>query len=195
MSSVRYFGDHIRFLVSRDKEVLDLDGSRDMTGSLTIDGSADEIQLKVQGYSTQTSNLLTLEKSDGTDVFTVTNAGAVAVASTLAVTGAATLSSTLAVTGAATLSSSLAVTGAATLSSTLAVTGVATASNLLASGAVAGVADRLALGYDTLRTAGDASDTVALKANGSVTVATYMKVYHNNVAYYVPLLQSDPQTV
>lgn len=54
-----------------------------------IDGQADAIQLTVQGNGTQTSNLLTLEQSDGTDVLTVTNAGALGVASTLRVDGAA----------------------------------------------------------------------------------------------------------
>jgi hypothetical protein len=39
-------------------------------GSYTIDGNADTIQLTVQGHSTQTSDILVMEKSDGTDVMT-----------------------------------------------------------------------------------------------------------------------------
>lgn len=54
-----------------------------ITGAVTIDGSADAIQLVVQGNATQTSNLLTLEQSDGTDVLTVTNAGALTANSTI----------------------------------------------------------------------------------------------------------------
>ena len=40
-----------------------------------IDGSEDKIQLHVQGNATQTSDILTLEQSDGTDVLTVSNTG------------------------------------------------------------------------------------------------------------------------
>lgn len=42
------------------------------TGKI-IDGSSDEIQLTVQGHSTQTNNILLVEKSDGTDLLQVTN--------------------------------------------------------------------------------------------------------------------------
>lgn len=38
-----------------------------------VDGSADEIQMRVQGHSTQTSNTLTVEKSDATILLAVTN--------------------------------------------------------------------------------------------------------------------------
>ena len=40
-----------------------------------IDGSIDEIQLKVQGHSTQTTLPFVVENSAGTDVFTVSNIG------------------------------------------------------------------------------------------------------------------------
>lgn len=43
------------------------------TAAVTIDGSADEVQLTVQGNATQTSNILVVEKSDGTDLLQVTN--------------------------------------------------------------------------------------------------------------------------
>ncbi len=38
-----------------------------------VDGSADEIQMRVQGHSTQTSNIFTAEKSDATILMAVTN--------------------------------------------------------------------------------------------------------------------------
>lgn len=43
------------------------------TTGKTIDGSADEVQLTVQGNATQTSDILLVEKSDGTDLLNVTN--------------------------------------------------------------------------------------------------------------------------
>ncbi len=43
------------------------------TTAKIIDGSADAIQLTVQGHSTQTSDILVAEKSDGTDLLEVTN--------------------------------------------------------------------------------------------------------------------------
>ncbi len=45
-----------------------------------IDGSADEIQLRVQAHSTQTSNILVVEQSGGADLLTVTNGGITTVA-------------------------------------------------------------------------------------------------------------------
>ncbi len=42
-----------------------------------IDGAADEVQLKVQGHSTQTSNLVELENSSAADLVTVTGGGRV----------------------------------------------------------------------------------------------------------------------
>lgn len=50
-----------------------------MTGALVIDGSADGIQLRVQGHSTQTNSLLVLEDSAGNDQVTVSNDGAVVI--------------------------------------------------------------------------------------------------------------------
>ena len=67
----------------------DLQGNiSDSAGTLTIadntlvDGAADAIQLQVQGYTTQTSSLAVFEQSDGTDVATLSNAGALDIAST-----------------------------------------------------------------------------------------------------------------
>ena len=48
--------------------------SNPQTSGFVVDGSADEIQVRVQGNATQTSDILVVEKSDGTDVLQVTNA-------------------------------------------------------------------------------------------------------------------------
>jgi hypothetical protein len=42
-------------------------------GRILQDGSADAVQVNVQGHSTQTSNIVNVEKSDGTDLFSVGN--------------------------------------------------------------------------------------------------------------------------
>ena len=47
--------------------------SNPATSQIMVDGSADEIQLLVQGNATQTSNILVVEKSDGTDILQVSN--------------------------------------------------------------------------------------------------------------------------
>lgn len=52
------------------------DGGIQDSGGFPITGQADVAQIVVTGYTTQTSNLVTLEQSGGTDVVTVTNAGA-----------------------------------------------------------------------------------------------------------------------
>lgn len=53
-------------------------GSTTELSKFAVDGDTDEIQLLVQGNSTQTSNLAVLEQSDGTDVLTVGNTGTTA---------------------------------------------------------------------------------------------------------------------
>jgi len=45
------------------------------TAAQLIDGSADAVQLTLQGHSTQTSSILLVEKSDGTDLLTFSNTG------------------------------------------------------------------------------------------------------------------------
>lgn len=62
------------------------------SSKLTIDGDADQIQITVQGHSTQTTagTLLQVEKSDGTDLFSVSNASTTNVQGTLAVTTSGT---------------------------------------------------------------------------------------------------------
>ena len=54
-----------------------LSSANTYTREQIIDGTTDAIQLKIQGHSTQSSNpnLLVVENSSGTDLFTVTNTG------------------------------------------------------------------------------------------------------------------------
>lgn len=47
-------------------------------GKLSVDGDTDENQLVIQGHSTQTSSIVVIEKSDGTDLVTIGNDGTVA---------------------------------------------------------------------------------------------------------------------
>lgn len=58
-------------------------GTFTIADDVMVDGAADAIQIKVQGYTTQTSSLQVWEQSDGTDVGTMSNAGALDIASTL----------------------------------------------------------------------------------------------------------------
>lgn len=50
-------------------------GSSTALGKLSADGDADEIQLLIQGHSTQTSDIVVFEQSNGTDLFTFDNTG------------------------------------------------------------------------------------------------------------------------
>ena len=65
----------------------------DLSARVNLDGNADEIQLLVQGHSTQTTNLMTLETSAGTDELTLTNAGVLT--ATGAITAGGTAQSTI----------------------------------------------------------------------------------------------------
>ncbi|MEE9149967.1 MAG: hypothetical protein V3U27_21525 [Candidatus Tectomicrobia bacterium] len=53
----------------------------DVTGNQIIDGNADEIQLLIQAHSTQTNDLFVIEEAGGTDLFTIGNDPADAIAS------------------------------------------------------------------------------------------------------------------
>lgn len=64
-------------------------GAVTVTDNVLIDGQADAVQLAVQGHSSQTELPLVVEQSDGTDVFTVSNAGAVVAASSVTADSAA----------------------------------------------------------------------------------------------------------
>jgi hypothetical protein len=55
-------------------------GGTDLGGRLNVDGTADERQLWIQGHSTQTNDILLVEKSDGTDLVTMNNTGDVKMA-------------------------------------------------------------------------------------------------------------------
>ncbi|MCH7640887.1 MerR family transcriptional regulator, partial [Patescibacteria group bacterium] len=95
-------------------------GSTSNLAKLAADGDTDEIQFLVQGNSSQTANLVVFEQSDGTDVFTLTNAGNLTIAGDLAITGgnvttATTFDSTLTSTGTLTANGSFIANGAFTL--------------------------------------------------------------------------------
>ena len=49
------------------------------SAKLSVDGDADQIQVVIQGNSTQTSDIFVVEKSDGTDLFKVTNTAGITV--------------------------------------------------------------------------------------------------------------------
>jgi hypothetical protein len=63
--------------------VSDADGAFTVADNTVIDGAADAVQITVQGYTTQTNALQIWEQSDGTDVGSISNAGALDVASTV----------------------------------------------------------------------------------------------------------------
>jgi hypothetical protein len=54
---------------------VDVTGTLTNDGPMLLDGDSDEIQLQVQGHSTQTSDLFVAEQSDGTDKVTINNYG------------------------------------------------------------------------------------------------------------------------
>lgn len=54
-----------------------LANANSFTRGQVIDGVQDEIQLRVQAFNAQISNVLVVEQSNGADVFTVTNTGLV----------------------------------------------------------------------------------------------------------------------
>ena len=75
------------YLTTTTDELI-LGGSSPLSSAkFSIDGDADQIQLIVQGHSTQTSSLAVFEQSDGTDAFTVANNGDLATTGDLAVNG------------------------------------------------------------------------------------------------------------
>lgn len=51
---------------------------------VSVDGNADKVQVLVQGHSTQTSDVLRVEKSDASSLFSVTNASGITVGGTTA---------------------------------------------------------------------------------------------------------------
>lgn len=79
-----YFSDSI--ILGASGEVLNftllgnINLGSDLGGKLNVDGSADESQLWIQGHSTQTNNIVLIEKSDGTDILSVANTGSMKLA-------------------------------------------------------------------------------------------------------------------
>lgn len=176
---------------------LDLDGNLSSgTGALTItdnvliDGAADAVQLTVQGFTTQTNNILTLEQSDGTDVLQVTNAGNIDtegtadVEGTLTVTGAAALKSTLDTTGNGTFSADLtvddtfniddtdsALTGAQTITPTYSYLQVSPATVLtITLGVPAGCDGDILIIHNLVTTSTTVIDTGATQGGGAITL-------------------------
>lgn len=87
-------------------------GAFTVTGRLLVDGAADEVQLTAQGYTTQTSNILVVENSSGTDLVTADNSGNVVISGTL------TVSDTSALVGATTVTGAFAANGGITADTT-----------------------------------------------------------------------------
>jgi hypothetical protein len=116
-------GTQVYLLTSTDNVTV---GSSTNLAKFGVDGDTDEIQLLAQGNATQTSNILVIEKSDGTDLFTVGPTGNGTLAGTFTAQGAATFNSTLDVTGNTTVGGTFGSTGAATFSSTITATGLIT---------------------------------------------------------------------
>jgi cytoskeletal protein CcmA (bactofilin family) len=98
-------------------------GAITITDNVLIDGAADAEQLVVQGNATQTNNPFVIEQSDGTDKFTVSNAGNTVIAGTLDAQGNVSDSG-----GTLTVADNAAVTGQADAEQ-LVVTGYTTQTN------------------------------------------------------------------
>lgn len=79
---------------SFNDSLVGITGTVTVTGNALIDGAADVVQLRVQGYTTPTTDLMVVEQSDGTNVVAVDAAG-VEITGTLSASGAVTLASTL----------------------------------------------------------------------------------------------------
>lgn len=81
----------IKMAVGTTHQALNIvSGHSDFFDNVTVDGVADEIQLNVQAHSTQTSNIFNAEKSDGTDLLSVTNTGGTLIRGTTTNDNAAT---------------------------------------------------------------------------------------------------------
>ena len=62
-------------------------GSAAALAKLAVDGDTDEIQLLIQGHSTQTSSLAVFENSAGTDLVTISNTGVITTAANSSAAG------------------------------------------------------------------------------------------------------------
>ncbi len=82
-------GANVSLTTTTDELILG--GSSPLSSAkFSIDGDTDQIQMIVQGNGTQTTNLVVFEQSDGTDVFSITNAGNLTSAGNLDINGAGT---------------------------------------------------------------------------------------------------------
>lgn len=162
-----------------------------MTGALMVDGSADAVQLTVQGHSSQTAKPLVIETSAGTDKFTVDNSGNVVAAGTMDVTGAGTFANDVTVDDTFNIDdTSWALTGTQTLTPTASMyvvgsTGAVTITLATGSAAagdflwlVANTAQAIVI-VDTTATAGGANrtlgnhDVIGFLFDGSIWVEAF----------------------
>src|SRR3989338_6607961 len=74
-------GTEVRLNTSTDE--VEIGSAGVLAAKLAINGDADEIQFLVQGNATQTSSLAVFEQSDGTDVLTISNGGALTLEGTV----------------------------------------------------------------------------------------------------------------
>lgn len=152
----------------------------------TVDGTADEVQLTVQANGTQTSNILVVENSAGTDLATVDNSG------NLVVTGTSDLQGNISDSGGdVTIADNAAVTGTFTVTNASAADAVTlTQSN---TGAVAGVIVNSS-GTGSLLEVQDAGVAKLTVANGgNVTVTNDLTV--SGTAVTVPANSIDGSEV
>jgi hypothetical protein len=77
-------------VISGTEFILGSDNGQGLNGRLNVNGTVDEFQAIIQGHSTQTNDILVVEKSDGTDLFRVTNANPIITPVTVSALGAAT---------------------------------------------------------------------------------------------------------
>lgn len=88
-------GTDVTLTTTTDNPVV---GTGASIGKLTVTGDADEIQLNVKGHATQNSSVIVAEKSDGTDLLTLSNTGVLTVSGSgsagITTTGNLTISGT-----------------------------------------------------------------------------------------------------
>jgi hypothetical protein len=70
-----YYGLHVAGVenYADDHAIYVAQGKTTLLDTASIDGQRDAVQLNIQGNATQTSNILNVEKDDGTDLLSVTN--------------------------------------------------------------------------------------------------------------------------
>ncbi|GIW59747.1 MAG: hypothetical protein KatS3mg087_0813 [Patescibacteria group bacterium] len=153
--------DYANSAITRNDQDESIVGNWSYLNNVIIDGSADEIQLLVQGNASQTAHILTIENSSGTDLFTIDPSGNADIAGALNVgtSNAFQINSTGEITSAAGLSSSgnLTFTGSGTYTLTNIAGGASFSNNRIVTTNSAGI----------LSTIPDGSTNQVLTTNGS----------------------------